>query len=150
MKILPIKKLDNDKLISAASKLASVGYLAVTEHNLVYLNIDDEYIHQLFPLLEGKKIEKPDYFGENLIGAHVSTIYPEENKLIMNEDLGEKHRFKVKGAYTAKLDTKKYYVITVDSPSLVQLRKKYELPQLLCFKNYLIEFHITIGIKILF
>lgn len=124
------------------------GYLSITAENLVYLDINDDYIHQLFPLLQNNLITKPDYFGENLIGAHISVIYPEENKLVREECLNKKHYFNIKDLYVATLNCKKYYVITVASHTLLQLREKYGLPEMLCFKGHMIEFHITIGIAI--
>lgn len=148
MKQLLTKKLNNHALIDTASKLDNVGYLVKNEANLIYLDIDDNYIHQLLPLLGDKKIKSPDYFSEHIIGAHISVIYPNELKPITDNELGSKHYFKIKEAYTAKLDLRNYYVLTVDAPSLLELRRKYALPDLLCFKNYGVEFHITIGVRV--
>lgn len=148
MKQLLTKKLNNHALIDAALKLDNVGCLIKNEANLIYLDIDDNYIHQLLPLLGDKKIKSPDYFNEHLIGAHISVVYPDEIKLIADKDLGGKHHFKIKEAYTAKLDLKNYYVLTVDAPSLLELRRKYALPDLLSFKDYGVEFHITIGVRV--
>jgi len=33
----------------------------------------------------------------------------------------------------------------VESPSLLKLRRRYDLSDMLCFKGYSIGFHITIG-----
>src|SRR5579864_4008747 len=65
MKKLSITLLDFPKLISAASKLTTSGYLANTFDGFTYLDVNDDYIHQLFPLLESTLIKKPDYFGDN-------------------------------------------------------------------------------------
>lgn len=89
MKILQMTQLDNLSLINAASKLEASGYLAITDKHLTYLNISDEYIHQLFPLLQNTQIKKPDYFGENPVGAHISVVYLQENKIIPKEHLGK-------------------------------------------------------------
>lgn len=148
MKTLLFKKLNNDKLIEAALQLSTSGYLAVTSKNLTYLDIDDQYIHQLFPLLEDKTIKKPDYFGQNSIGAHISVIYPEENTSIDQVDLGIQHHFTINGIYTAELGLKSYYALIIESASLSQLRKKYGLPRLLCLKNFRVEPHITVGVRL--
>ena len=148
MKNLPITKLDNPKLIDEASKLIPFGTLIVTADKLVCLNIGDDWIHQLFPLLQGSSIKKPSYFGGDLIGAHISVIYPEEGASISKESLGKKHHFTVKNLYLAVLDSKKYYVLTIESPSLSELRKNHGLSEMLSFKGYAIEFHITIGVSV--
>lgn len=149
MKTPLITKLNNSALIVAAASLPTVGRLAISENKLVYLDIDDGYIHQLFPLLQTQNIQKPDYFGEQSAGAHITVIYPEENTLLDKQDLAEGHRFHIDGVFTAVLGLKKYYVLMVTSPSLLQLRRRYGLADMLLFKNYSICFHITIASELL-
>lgn len=91
MKIPLITNLKVLLLNKATSKFPSTGKIAVSNNNLTYLDIDDEYVHQLFPLLKNFNIKKPDYFGEDSEGAHITVIYPEENKTINKDDLGQKH-----------------------------------------------------------
>jgi len=140
-------KLDNPALIKLAAKLPTIGTLAITNQHLVYLDIVDDYIHQLFPLLENKNnlIVKPDYFNKYLIGAHISVIYPEENKLINPIELGKQHKFKIKNLITMEINSKVYYALRVESHSLLELRRKYKLPDKLNFRGIRVEFHITIG-----
>lgn len=135
------------KLIDTAKRLSLKGNTQTTENNLFCLNIDDAYIHQLFPLLDDERIKKPNYFGKKAIGAHITIIYPEESKNIHAHDLQQEHSFFVKDVVTAEIAQKIYYILLVDSPSLLQLRRKYNLPDLLCFKGYSVGFHITIGVK---
>jgi hypothetical protein len=142
--ITPLK-LPN--MIDAARRLLSKGITQKTENNLFCLSIDDAYIHQLFPLLKNERIKKPAYFGEKSIGAHITIIYPEESKNINVDDLQKEHSFFVKDIVSAEIGQKIYYVLLIESPSLLKLRKKYGLPDLLCFKGYSIGFHITIGVK---
>ena len=139
-------KLPN--LLDAALRFPCKGNTQLTENNLFCLKVDDSYIHQLFPILEDEQIKKPNYFGSKSIGGHITIIYPEENRIINADDLQQEHHFLVKNIVTAEINQKTYYVLLVDSPSLLQLRKKYHLPELLCFKGYSIGFHITIGVKI--
>lgn len=146
MKIPLIKKLDIPELISAASRFKLSGKLTKSENNLIYLDIDDAYVHELFPLLKNKQVEKPDYFKKGSAGAHITIIYPEENKKINEEDLNKKHNFLIENIVTAEIGPKTYYVLLVESSSLLQLRRKYDLSDLLCFKGYSIGFHITIGV----
>lgn len=143
-----ITKLKLPEIINASQCLLAEGYTQVTEDNLFYLNIDDAFIHQLFPLLENELIKKPDYFGEKLIGAHITISYPEEGKHIKVNDLQQKHSFFIKDIVAAQIGQKTYYVLLVESPSLIKLRKEYGLPDLLSFKGYLIDLHITIGVRI--
>lgn len=140
-----IVKLANPNLLKAAHHLPAKGRLAISENKLVYLDIDDDYIHQLFPYLKNQSIIKPDYFGEKSIGAHITVIYPEEQKTIKQKEFNQEHLFSIKELVTAEIGPKLYYVLLVESPSLLQLRKKYNLPDLLNFKGYSIGFHITIG-----
>lgn len=145
MKMPAIKKLHIPELIHAASNLPQTGKLATSDNGLVYLDIDDGYIHKLFPLLKDQQIKKPNYFGKKSAGAHISVIYPEENKKI---NLAKKYSFTINDIVMAEIGIKKYYALLLDSPSLLQLRRKCDLPDMLCFKGYAIGFHITIGVSI--
>lgn len=142
-----IKALQNPELLDMASHFPLNGKLLKSNNNLIYLDIVDAYIHQLFPLLKDQQIKKPNYFATGSVGAHITVIYPEENKKINAEDLGQKHDFIIKRFVVADLGLKKYYVLLVESSSLLQLRRNYDLPDMLCFKGYSIGFHITIGVK---
>lgn len=146
---LQFKQLNQPNLINAAHTLNQEGTLALTDEKYTYLDIEDNYIHQLFPLLKDScpEIEKPDYFGINLIGAHISVIYPEEGILVNKDDLEKNHSFKIKNALTTVLGLKRYYVLTVESPTLIELRKKYGLPDQLRFKDFLVDLHITIAVS---
>lgn len=147
VKTIPhITQLKLPTLIDAAKQLSLKGNTRLTENNLFCLGIDDAFIHQLFPLLKNENVKKPNYFGEKSIGAHITIIYPEENKKINTHDLQQEHSFSIKDIVTAAIGQKKYFVLLIESPSLLKLRKKYFLPDLLSFKGYLIGFHITIGI----
>jgi hypothetical protein len=146
IKVPKTTRLDIPELTHASQHLSSKGQTKISNNNLFYLDIDDAYIHHLFPLLKDQKIKKPDYFGPQSAGAHITIVYPEEGKSINKEDLKQDHHFLIKNAVIAEIGPKKYYVLLVESSSLLQLRKKYQLPDLLCFKGYSIGFHITIGV----
>jgi hypothetical protein len=153
MKIPNIIKLNLPELLQATTDLPLSGKLMKSANNLVYLDVDDDYVHRLFPLLIQKLpenfsgIKKPDYFGKGSAGAHVSVIYPEENKVIQLKDLNQVHHFKIKEFVAADIGAKKYFVLLVESESLLALRRKYGLSDLLCFKGYGIGFHVTVGTK---
>jgi hypothetical protein len=145
MKYPPITRLNIPPLMDATSRLSKVGRIAVSHNNLLYLDVDDAYIHELFPLLPYPKIKKPDYFRENGVGAHVSIVYPEEHWHHYEGDLGIECRFEAREAVIAEIDCKPYYVLLIDSPSLLVVRRKYGLSDNLNFKNHWIGFHITIA-----
>ena len=144
-KIIPLKL---PRIIQAARRLTANGVTQLTKNNLFCLDVDDAYVHQLFPLLKDGTIQKPDYFGAQSIGAHITIIYPEEQKKIQEKDLQKEHHFSVKEIVTAEIGPKIYYVLLVDSPSLLQLRHKYGLPDILSFEGCSIGFHITVGVII--
>lgn len=145
---LSITPVDTPNLSKIVASLSHMGKLEVTDIGLVYLNIDDNYIHHLFALLPDNQAIKPDYFGPNLIGAHISVFYPEENIHCINDDLHQIHHFNVLNLFTANLDSKKYYALKVFSPSLLALRRRYGLTDKLSFKNHWIDFHITVGVNV--
>jgi hypothetical protein len=142
-----ITKLQIPQLMNAALNLRLNGKTANSENNLAYLDIDDAYIHELFPLVPDKKAIKPDYFAAGGVGAHITLMYPEEGKKIKKEDIGQTYNFTIKDFVSAKINQKIYYALLIESPTLLQLRKKYSLPDQLCFKGYAIGFHITIAAK---
>lgn len=153
MKIPNTIKLNLPELLQTAADLPLSGKLMKSHNNLVYLDVDDDYVHRLFPLLKDglpentAAIKKPDYFGKESAGAHVSVIYPEENKVIQLKDLNQVHHFKIKEFVAADIGAKKYFVLLVESESLLALRRKHGLSDLLCFKGYGIEFHVTVGTR---
>ena len=145
--ILAIVKLEAPDLIASISKLPSKGILKTNLHNLTYLNIDDAYIHQSFPFLTDKQANKPDYFSDNknFIGAHISVIYPEEQTLCDRSYLSREYDFSIEGLFSTFIDEKKYYALKVIAPQLTAIRQAADLPAKPCYKNYLVDLHITIG-----
>ena len=149
MTLAALRSITNHRLFEMASKLKTIGFLTKGSNNYIYLNIDNAFIDDLFPLLDNPGIEIPDYFGDQKAGAHISVIYPEENKIISLEDLHKEYSFRIYDIAQANLGRKAYYILLVDSPELLQLRRKYGLPDLLNFKGFKICFHITIAVKMM-
>jgi hypothetical protein len=149
MQELKVIELNEPDLIELASRLTHTGRIAVSDDNLSYLNIDDNFIHYLQPLLEDDTTQEPDYFDHstNYIGAHISVIYPEEGIIIEPKDLNTVHYFTVTGLFMAECGQKIYYALRVNSPSLLKLRHKYGLQDKLQLQNHLLDLHITVGIK---
>ncbi|WP_410524470.1 hypothetical protein [Rickettsia bellii] len=64
-----------------------------------------------------------------------------------NQDINVIHSFEIEELAKTQIENKQYYVLKVSSPSLISLRKKYQLPPQLNFKGYKVSLHITIAIK---
>jgi hypothetical protein len=129
--------------------LARSGTLQQAPSGLIYLDIDDNYIHAIFPHILHKSLEKVDYFSKpNAIGAHISIFYPEEaikvHLCLDSKDL-QTHAFDVHEVVYAKLNDKEYYALTATSPTLAELRHRHGLPKQPSFKNHVVPFHITIA-----
>ena len=139
--------LERPDLIKEANLLPCYGVLKKTLSNYLYLDIDDRFIDQIFPLLGKPELTKPDYFTD-YIGAHISVVYPDESIAIKDKiNLFETHYFKVEGIFYAKIANKTYYALSVNAPSLSLIRKQMSLQIKPCFKGYMIDFHITIAIN---
>jgi len=148
LKMFPsITQLKNEQLLHSGSTLKCSGILARSANNLIYLDVDDAYIHHLFPLLTQPGINKPNYFGNGMAGAHISVIYLEENRVFNPQDLGKEYLFKINELVIAEMNLKKYFVLLANCPDLVQLRAKYGLAKQLNFKGYWIDLHITIAVS---
>jgi hypothetical protein len=129
--------------------LPSCGDLQEVKGQFVYVKVDDQYIYRLQEFIKEDGYEVPPYFGSpDLVGAHISVIYPEEMKrygIFDIAELGEKICFQIKGCeiihppHWKNVDL--VYIITLNAPKLDQLRGKYGLSK----RKY--DFHITIGIK---
>lgn len=144
----PVEVYDLDNILSS---LPMYGRLAETVEGLIYLDIDDGFIHNIYPLLQHTTAQKPPYFDAEHrgVGAHISVFYPEEQNTLHPDDWGKRHEFKIQKLAYVELNDTKYYALLVNAPSLVTLRLKYGFPKKLIFKDHLIDFHITVATQIL-
>ena len=145
MKTPTLKNLPNPTLLQSAFALPKKGTVKRSPNKLIYLDIDNNYIHDLFPLLKNPNLTKPNYFNKDSAGAHITIIYPEETHRFKMEDLNQEHKFIIKDLISVEIGNKIYIALLVESPTLLALRRKYGLPDLLSFKGYKIGFHITIA-----
>lgn len=114
----------------------------------VYVDISDDYIHELIHFV-GADFQEPPYFGRpELVGAHITVIYPGEvkkYKIRAIQESGEIISFTPKTCQIVHPPhwegIQEVYFVTVEAPDLEKLRKKYGLPK----QEY--DFHITIGVK---
>ena len=115
----------------------------------VYLDLDDEYVHQLFKFIERDGFEEPPYFGEDgLVGAHITVMSSYETKeygISEIRECGEEKYFVPKKCQVVNPSgwnrIEEVYLIVVDAPELNVIREKYGLPK----QEH--DFHITIGVK---
>lgn len=116
-----------------------------TLDGFVYVDLDDNYIHTLVDFIRDQGFQEPPYFGEKLIGAHITVFYPSELKNQISEECGVAVSFTLRECQIVHppcwQDVEEVYLIVVDAPLLDHIREKYGLPK----RQY--DFHITIGIK---
>jgi hypothetical protein len=129
----------------AKKNLPLEGKLIQNPDGFVYLKVDDNYIHKLFPLLKLKEegFREPPYFrSKRSPGAHISVFYVGEK--VHPKELGSYFHFEPKKICFIKRSKKASLVILqVESAELETLRKKYGLSPKL--QGH--EFHISLGTK---
>ena len=140
--------LFHPRLIKKANTLNNQG-IVKQDNGYCFLKISDDFVHGLYPELnQFGEFEKPDYFNTpQEIGAHITIIYPEENTSIKACDLGQIHTFHAKDLLKARLDSKEYIVVLIESPSIIEIRAKYQLAPQPTYKRNGIDLHITIGVR---
>ncbi len=134
-----------DKIVEYAKvHLPHEGKLVVKPDGFVYLKVDDNYIHTLFPMLGlGQKgFREPPFFrAPQSPGAHISVFNEAEH--ILPDELGKTFHFEPTKIVIVKTSTDTYTVLQVRSLELEELRKKYGLSPKL--QNH--DFHISIAKK---
>ena len=131
---------------SAIAQFPYCGVLKEDDNGFVYLDVDDDYIHELIHFIDSEGFEEPPYFGKpELVGAHISVIYAADAREMNIEECGRVFHFTPLECKIVQppnwSDIESVYLIEVDGPELDLLRAKYGLP-----KNEF-GFHITIGVK---
>lgn len=129
--------------------LPEYGTLVQDERGFVYVDIPNDYIHKLYPMIDEKGFEEPPYFVRpRLHGAHISVIYASEARdhgIKLQDGGGQTIYFSPKMCKIVKPskwnEVEDVYIITVDAPALNKLRRRYGL------KDATYPYHITIGVK---
>lgn len=140
---------DCPQILEYAEKNLPHSGILKNQEGFIYVKVDDAYIHNLIPFLASEGFEEPPYFGRpDLVGAHITVVYPDEVKkygLKTLHELGQTISFTLENCKVIHPPRWKgvdeVYLIVVDSPELDQIRAKYGLSK----RHY--AFHITIGIK---
>lgn len=132
----------------AKHQLPNCGILKNSE-DFVYVDITDEYIHQLVTFIQKDGFEEPPYFGDrDLVGAHISVIYPDEIKKYGIREIQECEKLIYFTPKECKIihppnwkEIDEVYFIVIEAPEIDRIRVNYGLPK----RDY--GFHITIGVK---
>ena len=141
--------------IAANPKTEKLWGTLLKNNNYYYLKIDNRIITPFIQLLDNDKVVSPEEVTEKKkrVGAHISVIKNDEGKKkkkkgVKVQELNKEFPFTLKGFESVKPDgwegVKKVYFITVESPELEKLRKKYKLTGKI-EKNH--NFHITIAVE---
>ncbi|MCB1180835.1 MAG: hypothetical protein KDK55_02265 [Chlamydiia bacterium] len=129
--------------IEEAITLSNQGILKRKDNGFIYLDVSNEFITEIIPLLDHEGMLRARPTASRSIGAHISVFHEMED--ITPKELGEAFSFEVKEIRSFTLHTrdgfKKLWVIAVNSPELENLREKYGYsPKLKGF-----DYHITLG-----
>ncbi len=129
--------------IECALQLPQEGILKQKTNGFVYLDVSNEFIKNIVPLLNHSGELRTPPMAKNSVGAHISVFH--ENEQITPKELGEKFSFQVVEIRNFTLHTrdglKKLWVMAVHSPELEQLRQRYNCSAKL--KGY--DFHISLA-----
>lgn len=159
--------LEHPKIINYAKQfLPNVGVLKYEESvPYCYLKLDDNYIHQLFPLLQelqlnkGEQLHKPDYFSEEKhnVGAHISLVYPEEIGAIKLKNEVKQHiaeqpqptyTFNLNALFSVSIFNQTFYALTVSCPALEKMRMQHGFTKKLNYQGLLLPLHITLAVAL--
>ena len=125
------------------SEITAKGKLKQKENGFVYLDVSNEYIDALKPILEVPGTLNYLPTAKRSLGAHITVFV--ENDAVTPEELGQEFSFNVSDIRSFTQHTrdglKKLWAIAVESPELEILREQYRhSPKL---KGH--AFHITLG-----
>lgn len=125
--------VEDTELFNVANTLPTKGVLAVSKKGFVYLKVSDEYSNILYPMLlkrlpasETKCLQKANDAGNHITLFYPHTLSPEVlNSLPIGKEfnfhINKIEKIVVKKYWHQKLNTKIWFVITVDSPELLSL-----------------------------
>lgn len=137
-------KIENQSIaMQEAILISGQGTLKQTENGFVYLDVPNEFITTIVPLLDYEGVLKSRSTSSCSIGAHV-TVFHEKDEVTPDE-LGDMFAFEINEIRSFTFQTrdglKKLWVIAVNSPELENLREKYGCSSK--HKGY--DYHITLG-----
>lgn len=142
--------LENPVLFNFAQQnLPHEGVLKQEVDGFLYVKIPEGYIYELIPFLSEKNVCIPPYFGEGLVGAHITVATAEEMgsmKEAAISYLGKSISFSLVRLERLEAETlvgSVVYCLIVDSPQISEIRKSLGLSPKL--NGY--DFHVTIAVN---
>lgn len=131
---------------SAIAQYPCWGVLRENADGFVYVDIDDNYIHELIHFIEGEGYQEPPYFGQpELVGAHISVMYSNEERMGPIAEEGQIIHFTPLECRVIQPPNweaiEDVFLIEVYAPELDLIRAKYGLPE------FAFGYHITVGVK---
>lgn len=129
--------------LETAAALSNQGILKQKKNGFVYLDVSNDFINSIAPLIETQGRFSPSPISRRAIGAHINVFHESEN--ITPEELNQTFSFEVKEirsfTFHSRKGLKKLFVIAVHAPELEALREKYNRSPKIRDR----DFHITIG-----
>lgn len=131
---------------SAIAQYPCWGILRENAEGFVYVDVDDNYIHELIHFIEGNGYEEPPYFGRSdLVGAHITVVHANEGRPGKIAEEGQVIHFTPLECRIIQPPNweaiENVYLIEVVAPELDAIRAKYGLPK------FEFGYHITVGVK---
>ena len=125
-------------------RLPKYGLLKQTKSGFTYVDVDDRYISESVKVLKPFGFCSPPYFGEGMVGAHITVLYENEAKEVNILDaLGTQVHFDIVELKMVEpggtWGNSKLFIVVVNSDYLNSFREQAGLNEM----NQ--EFHITIG-----
>lgn len=145
----------NPNLLTCAKKISNCGKVSTANDNFIFLDVHNDFIHNLFPLISETNIIMPNYFStEKKEGAHISIVYPDEISATLHSSeingVGDLIYFDVQSFCISTLLNKMFFMLKVECEELHLLRKSLGLRNKPIYKGVTIPyFHITIATKFL-
>ncbi len=145
--------VSNSAMISAYARqaLPRKGVLRQGQDGYVYLELSDDFINDIYPLIRDKGCEALSIFQIDPSPAHIPVILPHEwaQKKGWGEikELEEEFHFEVKSLESLRPcrlpDVANFYYFEISSPELEQFRERLLLPSRI--RGH--EFHIAIAFR---
>lgn len=145
--------IDNTELLTYAQEcLPHSGILKQTDEGFLYVELPQEYVFDLLPMMQDSDLCPPPYFYAGKVGAHITVASASEMQYIgfpKVPELGKRIFFSIGNFSKVHLEKsglgedKDIYMLTVHAPKLNQIRFRLGLPK----KGKDFSFHITVAIN---
>src|SRR6185295_6478102 len=143
------QSLTNPQLLQAARQISCIGPLKQADDNSIYIQVSQEYITRLFPMIPQQQLFDGFAPSQDPRGACIEVITKEEMrqaKIKTFQALGRALPFRVIDfCYAPGLTAaSQKLVLIISAPLISELRRKYNLPpKITRFGKKPSEFYIT-------